>query len=44
MKKLARSRSAAEREARRNYVIFCVTSFVAITGFVGGISLYIYAT
>jgi hypothetical protein len=44
MKKLSRPRSAVERQARRNYMIFCAVCAVVLTTLVAGTSFYLYAT
>jgi hypothetical protein len=44
MKKMSRPRSAVERQARRNYIIFCGGCAVVLTTFVAGTSFYLYAT
>lgn len=44
MKNLSRPRTAVEREARRNYFIFCAASTVGMTAVVGAISVYLIST
>ncbi|HTL83623.1 MAG TPA: hypothetical protein VL856_00460 [Acidimicrobiia bacterium] len=44
MKNMSRPRSAVERQARRNYVVFCAVCAVVLTTFVAGASFYLYAT
>jgi hypothetical protein len=44
MRNLSRPRTAAEREARRNYLIFCTACTLGLAGAVGAVSLYLTAT
>ena len=44
MKKSSRPRTAVERHARRNYMIFGVASTVGLTALVGAVSVYLTAT
>jgi hypothetical protein len=44
MNKLSRPRSAVERRARRNYIIFSAASAVVLAAFVAGTSIYLYAS